>query len=140
MEAKLILYPLLAMFLLTWIVATTLIRRRIAFYKGNRVHPQKTATSAQMAAVMPDSRAADNFRNLFEVPVLFYVALLAIYVTGFTSLPYLIFAWGFVAARYAHSYIHCTSNVVMQRFYAYLASFVFLISIWTLLAWHLLTA
>ena len=57
MEAKLILYPLLAMFLLVCLVAATMLRRRIAFYKQNHVHPQKTATSAQMTAVMPDSRA-----------------------------------------------------------------------------------
>jgi hypothetical protein len=69
MEAKLILYPLLARFVLTCLVAMTLIRRRIAFHRNNRIHPRKTATCAQMAAIMEDSRAADNFRNLFEVPV-----------------------------------------------------------------------
>ena len=140
MAAKLILYPLLAMFLLTCLVAATLIRRRIAFYKSNRIHPQKTATSAQMSATMEDSRAADNFRNLFEVPVLFYVAVLAIFAGGFTCLPHLLFAWGFVAARYVHSYIHCTSNVVMRRFYAYLTSFLFLLGTWLMLAWQLLVA
>lgn len=138
MEAKLILYPLLAMFLLTCLVAATLIRRRIAFYKGNRIHPQKTATSAQMMALMEDSRAADNFRNLFEVPVLFYVATLTIFSGGFTCLPHLVFAWGFVAARFAHSYIHCTGNVVIRRFYAYLASWIFLFCTWSMLAWQLL--
>ena len=140
MEAKSILYPLLAMFLLTFLVAVTLIRRRIAFYKTNRIHPQKTATSAQMAATMEDSRAADNFRNLFEVPVLFYAAALAIFAGGFICLPHLVFAWGFVAARYAHSYIQCTSNVVMRRFYAYLTSWIFLLCTWLMLAWQLLIA
>ena len=140
MEAKLILYPLLAMFLLTCLVAATLIRRRISFYKSNRIHPQKTATSAQMAASMADSRAADNFRNLFEVPVLFYVAAVVIFAGGFTCLPHLVFAWGFVVARYAHSYIQCTGNVVMRRFYAYLVSWVFLLCTWLMLAWQLLSA
>ena len=138
MEAKLILYPVLAMFALTLLVAITLIRRRIAFYKGNRVHPQKTATSAQMAAAMEDSRAADNFRNLFEVPILFYVAMLTIFTGGFICMPHLVFAWGFVAARYAHSTIQCGSNVVMQRFYAYLTSWIFLTCTWLMLAWQLL--
>ena len=138
MESKLMLYPLLAMFLLVFLVVTTLIRQRISFYKQNRVHPQKTATSAQMAATITDSRAADNFRNLFEVPVLFYVAVLTIHAAGFICLPHLIFAWGFVVARYAHSYIHCTSNVVMNRFYAYLTSGLFLLCTWLMLAYQLL--
>ena len=140
MNSKLILYPLLAMFLLICMVAATVIRRRIAFYKKNRVHPQKTATSAQMSAVITDSRAADNFRNLFELPVMFYVATLIVYTSNLICLPHIILAWGYVIARYAHSYIHCTSNVVMRRFYAFLTSCLFLLCIWLMLAWQLLTA
>ena len=63
MNPKFILYPLLAMFLLICMVAATMLRRRIAFYKANRIHPQKTATSAQMAATITDSRAADKDRK-----------------------------------------------------------------------------
>ncbi len=140
MEPKLILYPLLAMFLLICLVAVTMLRRRIAFYKQNRVHPQKTATSAQMTAVMPDSRAPDNFRNLFELPVMFYVSALTIYATGLMCMPHLILAWGYVVARYVHSFIQCTSNVVMHRFYAFVTSGVFLVSIWLMLAYQLLYA
>ena len=138
MEAKLILYPLLAMFLLVCLVAATMLRRRVAFYKQNRVHPQKTATSSQMAAVMPDSRGPDNFRNLFELPIMFYVATLIIYAAGLVCTPHLILAWGYVIARYVHSFIHCTSNVVMHRFYAFLTSCVLLVCIWLMLAYQLL--
>ena len=140
MEPKLILYPLLAMFLLICLVAVTMFRRRLAFYKQNRVHPQKTATAAQMAAVMPDSRAPDNFRNLFELPVMFYVAALTIYATGLICMPHLILAWGYVITRYVHSFIHCTSNVVMNRFYAFVTSCLLLLCIWLMLAYQLLFA
>ena len=140
MEPKLILYPLLAMFLLICLVAATMFRRRLAFYKQNRVHPQKTATAAQMAAVMPDSRAPDNFRNLFELPVMFYVAALTIYATGLICMPHLILAWCYVIARYVHSFIHCTSNVVMNRFYAFVTSCLLLLCIWLMLVYQLLFA
>ena len=139
MEAKLILYPLLAMFLLICLVAATMLRRRVTFYKQNRVHPQKTATSSEMAAVMPDSRGPDNFRNLFELPIMFYVATLTIYAAGLICVPHLILAWGYVIARYVHSFIHCTSNVVMHRFYAFLTSCVLLVCIWLMLAYQLFT-
>ena len=140
MDSKIILFPVLAMFLLVCMVATTMFRRRLTFYRGNRVHPQKTSTSVEMLATMPDQRAPDNFRNLFETPVLFYVAMLTIYATGFICLPHVILAWGYVLARYAHSYIQCTCNVVMRRFYAFLASCTFLVCIWLMLAWQLLAA
>lgn len=133
-----IFFPVVAMFILTCFVAATLLSRRIAFYKSNRIHPQKTATAAQMAATIPDSRAADNFRNLFELPVLFYVAVLILYSTQLVCMAQLVFAWGYVIARYTHSFIHCGSNVVMHRFYAYLASCFFLLCMWGMLTWQLL--
>jgi hypothetical protein len=138
MNHKLILFPLLAMFLLTFLVAATMFMRRIAFYKSNRVHPQKTATTAQMTATITDSRAADNFRNLFETPVLFYVASLIIFSAGLICAAHLALAWGYVVARYVHSYIHCTSNVVMRRFYAFVASCAMLVGMWLMLAYQLI--
>jgi hypothetical protein len=135
---KLILYPLFAMFLLTCIVAGTMLRRRIAFYKTNRVHPQATATSVQMAATMPDSRAPDNFRNLFETPVMFYTIVLAIFAAHLADMASLALAWGYVACRYTHSYIHCTTNIVMRRFHAFVAANTFLIALWLLAGYRLL--
>ncbi len=139
MNKTLILYPMLAMFLLMVMVAVTMLRRRIAFYKSNRVHPQKTALSAQMSAVMADSRAPDNFRNLFELPVFFYAALITLYVTNLANMTFVVLAWGYVAARFAHSLIHCTTNVVMHRFYAFVTSCTLLLIIWAMMAWQLLT-
>ena len=140
MQSKLMLYPLFPMFLLTCLVAATMLRRRMSFYQANRVHPQKTATSAQMAATITDSRAADNFRNLFETPVMFYVAVLAVVSAGLVNLTYLVFAWAYVATRYVHSSLQCTSNVVMHRFYAFVASCTLLIGLWLMLAYQLLVA
>ena len=140
MDAKLILWPLFAMFVVVCMVAGTMFRRRVAFYKANRVHPQKTATSAQMAATMPDSRAPDNFRNLFETPVLFYVAVLLVFNAGFFCVAHLVLAWIFVVARAAHSYIHCTSNVVMLRFYAFLTACTTLSIMWLMIAYQLATS
>lgn len=137
MANKLMLYPLLAMFLLTCLVAATMLRRRIAFYKANKVHPQKTALSAQMAATITDTRAPDNFRNLFETPVLFYLSTMVIVTSGFVCMAHVVLAWMYVAARYAHSFIHCTSNVVMHRFYAFVASVTCLIAIWLMIAYQL---
>lgn len=137
MEARLILYPLLAMVLLTFIVAFTMLGRRVGALKSKRIHPQKIATSAQMAALIEDTRASDNFRNLFETPVLFYVAMLTIHSTGLICAPHLVLAWAYVAARCVHSYIQCTGNIVMRRFYAFIASCFFLLGIWSMLAYQL---
>ena len=138
MEAKLILYPVIAMVALVFLVAATMVSRRIAALKANCIHPQKVATSAQLAALLTDSRASDNFRNLFEMPVLFYVAMITIHATGSICMLHLLLAWGYVAARYVHSYIHCTSNIVMRRFYAFLTSCALLLCTWLMLGYQLL--
>ena len=64
---------------------------------------------------------ANNFKNLFELPVLFYVICLYLYVTGSADTAYLLAAWAFVALRAVHSLIQCTTNIVMHRFAAYMA-------------------
>ncbi len=139
MPNKLILFPLIAMVALTILVAVVMLKRRIATFKAKRIHPQKVALSAQMSALVEDSRASDNFRNLFEMPVLFYAAALTIFAAGLTSMPLVVMAWGFVGARYAHSFIHCTSNHVMRRFYAFATSVTLLMLIWIWIAFQLLS-
>jgi hypothetical protein len=135
-----ILAPAFAMVGLTFVVWLRMYFMRIGQMKRERIHPQAVATSAQAAARLTDSRAADNFRNLFELPVLFYAAVLVAAVTGLVATASLALAWAFVALRVVHSAIHCTYNKVMHRFYAYLAGGVVLFALWAWLGLHLLLA
>ncbi len=125
-----ILFPMFAMLLLVCMVAGAMLRGRIAYMKTNRVHPQKLASASAMAAAVTDTRAADNFRNLFETPVLFYAIVITIFAAKLTSPLLVALAWVYVAARAAHSLIHCTTNIVMQRFYAFLVSCSVLVLMW----------
>ena len=111
---------------------------RIGQMKRERIHPQAVATSAQAAARLTDSRAADNFRNLFELPVLFYLAIVVAAETHQVTLLTLSLAWLFVLLRVAHSAIHCTYNKVYHRFYVYFCGGVALWTLWAALAIGLL--
>ena len=135
-----LLYPVLALALLTFVVGLLMYRRRVAEMRRRRVAPQSVATSAQMAARLEDTRASDNFRNLFEMPVLFYAGMLVAYAAHLASPAYVAVSWAYVAARAAHSAIHCTTNRVMHRFPVFLASFGLLGALWALIAWDLLVA
>lgn len=134
MAANLILLPAFAMAALTAIVWWRMYTMRIGEMKRERVHPQAVALSGQMAAMLKDTRAADNFRNLFELPVLFYVALVIAYATAQVTAVTLGLAWTFVVLRYAHSYIHCSYNKVMHRFQVYLFGGLVLWALWADLA------
>ncbi len=112
---------------------------RIGQMRRERIHPQSVATSAQAAARLTDSKAADNLRNLFELPVLFYAAVIIAAFTGTATPAMLALAWLFVALRFAHSAIHCGYNKVMHRFWAYLAGGIVLWALWGYLALRLLS-
>ena len=123
---------------LTFAVWLRMYLMRIAQMKRERIHPQAVATSAQAAAKLTDSCAADNFKNLFELPVLFYLALVVAAQTGQVGVVTLCLAWAFVALRIAHSSIQCTYNKVIHRFYTYLAGGIVLWTLWGVLAVGLL--
>ncbi len=138
MNTQLIYWPAVAMVALTMVVWVRMYRSRIAQMKRERIHPQAVATSAQAAAKLTDSKAADNFRNLFELPVLFYLALVVAAQTAQVGWLTLTLAWAFVALRVLHSFVHCSYNKVIHRFYAYFFGGVVLWTLWAVLAYGLL--
>jgi hypothetical protein len=124
------LLPVAAMMLLVFCVGVALLAQRSREIRARRIHPQKVATSAQMGATMQRVNIADNFRNLFETPVLFYALCLSLAVTQSATPLMLAGLWAYVALRVVHSVIHCTYNRVMHRFAAFGAGFVLLLVLW----------
>lgn len=133
-----IILPLVAMMFLTIIVAIVMYRRRVSAMKSERIHPQKVHSRKGGLEHFADTRASDNYMNLFELPVLFYVAILTIMLTNNSSHLIVALAWAFVAFRAAHSIIHCTYNKVMHRFVAFMLSFITLTALWLVLASNLM--
>jgi hypothetical protein len=68
--------------------------------------------------------------NLLELPVLFYVACIVVYMTDTVSAATVGLAWAFVAARVLHSVIHLTYNNVMHRLTVFTASNFVLVALW----------
>ncbi|MDR7098272.1 hypothetical protein J2X04_000619 [Lysobacter niabensis] len=133
-----IFLPAVAMAVLTFVVWWRMYATRIAQMKREGIHPQAVATSAQATAKLTDSRAADNFRNLFELPVLFYLALVVAAQAQLSTTAVLVLAWLFVALRVVHSWIQCTYNKVMHRFYVYVTGGMVMWTLWGVLGYGLL--
>jgi len=122
MSSVAILKPLLAMIVLTLVVWIVMYARRIpAMRKIGK--PAQTYVTPDTIEILPDAvnYPAYNFRNLLELPVLFYVLCIYLYITGTADGIHVASAWAFVALRVVHSLIHCTSNIVMARFLVYVA-------------------
>ena len=120
----------LALVLLTALVGVRLLYCRVREMRLKRIHPQATATSVQMAKRLEDVQAADNFKNLFEVPVLFYALVATALAIGHTPSWLVAGAWLFVLLRVMHSFIHCTYNRVFHRLAAFLSSFGLVVGLW----------
>ena len=104
---------------------------RITELKKKRVKTQDLANPDYAAQVMRDSiNSSDNFENLFEVPVLFFLAILTAYVLGLSDRIYFYLSTAFVALRVLHSVNHCTVNRVMLRFLSYAFSSLILWGMW----------
>jgi len=116
--------PMMAMLILTFVVWVTMFIHRVGYATANGIDAQEMRTPSDIAKLLPDEKSGsgNNFKNLFEMPVLFYVMCLYLTVFGQVSDLVVTCAWVFVALRAVHSLIHCSYNNVMHRFIAYLAS------------------
>ena len=121
--------PCAAMVGLTAAVWVKLYADRLGEMRAKRIDPQALA-SARATAQLERPQAAENFRNLFEVPVLFYVLCVALVLNGGSTSGFVTAAWAYVALRVVHTLIHVTYNRVTHRFLVYVASTLLLFGTW----------
>lgn len=130
MNADSIWLPCSAMVLVTALVWIKLYADRLGEMRARGIAPQSLATVREAAGRLEKTAAADNFRNLFEVPVLFYVWCVAVAMTGVATAGLVAAAWVFVGLRALHSLIHVSYNRVLHRFLVYFASTVLMFAMW----------
>jgi hypothetical protein len=134
-----ILLPLLVMVFLTFMVWIFLFALRIPEIKSRKIDPDDLKDRAEAHNLLTTSAAAsNNLKNLFEMPVLFYVAVMLVILLLIQDALLVRLAWGFVIMRVVHSAVHCSYNRVMHRFIAYFISCLFLLLLWLRLASYLL--
>jgi hypothetical protein len=116
--------PFFATILLTIVVWVYMYIRRIHFFKTTKFPIDQIQRPEDLARISPPavSNPSDNLKNLFEVPVLFYATVLYLFVTKQVDTTYVTAAWFYFVFRVLHSAMHCTINIIIVRFYIYLAS------------------
>lgn len=130
-----IFWPMLAQALLVFIVYLVLAQRRGSAVrtgeaKANQFKGRLDEPSGSMTA-------ANNIMNQFELPVLFYVVCISLFATAGSSFLTVVLAWIFVATRYAHAYVHLTSNRIKWRNLCFRFGFVALLILWIVFALHI---
>lgn len=136
LTTKLLILAMAAQVLLTIIVLILMGRERIPRVMSGEVDIKDIAV--ERTAYPLKARLLSNcFDNQFQLPVLFYVAVLLTLWAGTVSWLELVLAWTFVALRYAHAAIHITTNRLEHRFIAYTAGLAVLCALWLWLALRL---
>ena len=122
--------PALLLIGLTFLVWILMYVERLAAMRRAGVKPQDLYSRTEARSLLQHTRAADNFHNLLEVPVLFYALTALVLLLDLASVPFAPLAMAYVGLRVLHSAIHLTYNRVMHRFTAYAASTLVLIAMW----------
>src|SRR6185369_7033527 len=105
--------------------------QRIGHMRRNPPRAEDIATGeAAMRYFTPVEMPANNLRNLFEMPVLYFALVPLLLITHHANHLQVLLAWIFVVLRALHSFIHIGPKKVMPRFMIYLASCITLSAMW----------
>jgi hypothetical protein len=114
-------------------------RSRFAAIRRGEVRPDQVALG-QAAWPAKPTQFANCYNNQFQLPVLFYVAVVVAMVTAGAGFLFVIAAWVFALSRLWHAYVHTTSNALISRFRAFMVGLFALGAMWLLLVFHVLFA
>jgi len=132
-----IFYPAAALVLLTLLVLLLVPYRRFKAAFARQVNAGDFRYGESPRVPGHVSLPNRNYMNLLELPLLFYVGCVILYVIKAVDAPAVALAWAYVALRVGHSAVHLTYNNVFHRLGFFAASCVVLAVLWILIVLRL---
>ena len=123
-------WPLVAHAVLVFILYALLGWRRHTMVKAGRIRISQFRENHAAAEPVESLVVRNCIANQFELPLLFHACCIVLYVTQADNLPAVILAWMFVATRYAHAFVHVTSNNLRYRSPLFALGFIVLGGMW----------
>ncbi|MEL7049827.1 MAG: MAPEG family protein [Pseudomonadota bacterium] len=134
MSQTLILLPVFGQVFLTFLVLILLGIARQASLAAKGRSIEDIALSGDDVWDEHALKRSNNFKNQFELPVLFYAVCAFALITRMVDIAFLCLAFGFFFSRIVQTYVHLTFNRVSIRGGAYIIGFVCLVAMWVILA------
>jgi hypothetical protein len=128
-----IVWPAFALVALTLLSVARLARMRFAAARAGRVDPRFYKVFKGEGEPPELAATSRNVINLHEMPTLFYAGTAIAYAAGEAGALLVALGWAYVVLRFAHSFVHVTSNKVMWRFRVFFASWIVLLAYWAVL-------
>lgn len=117
-----LLYPLCAMVFLTLSVSLYLAISNSLAVLSKKVHIKHLRLFNTEEIPTYLTKISQHYKNLYELPILFYVWILTLITLGNWTQIEVYLAWAFVGSRYLHSLVRVPNKNVHIRFiYFYLA-------------------
>jgi hypothetical protein len=136
-----ILYPIFVQVFLTLAVLAALAAARTSAVKAmDRQRGNPDLALGRVVWPEDATKRAANFRNQFELPVLFYAVVAFALVAKGADFSMLVLAWAFAISRLVHAAIHIGANKVRWRTPAFALGFLIVTIMWIRLAIHVATA
>jgi hypothetical protein len=136
-----IVWPTLALVALIFLVSLTMFVTRARHIRAN---PPKAGEfdsgEAALRYFAPIEMPANNYRNLFEMPVLYFALVPLLLITNQDSQVQVALAWLYVALPYLHSFVHIGPKKVPVRALLFALSAVVLMAMWIGFAIDLVSA
>ncbi len=131
-----ILVPAIVQVLLTLLIYVRLIKVKVREMRAGRVNMERHGVHED---AWPDSVRIinNNIRNQFELPVLFYVVSMALWLLDAVHWVALLAASAFVASRITHAAIHLSTNYIPNRRRAFTVGWWVLMFMSLLVLWEL---
>ena len=126
---KWLLLPVFLQVLLIMVVGGLSGRARVMAVRSGKTR-LKTIALNNEAWTGDVAKLGRNFDNQFQLPTVFFALVALLIATVKVDAVFAILAWMFVASRFAHSYVHTGSNVVVTRFRIYVFGFAILFLMW----------
>ena len=125
-----ILYPLFGMVVLTICIVPLVFFARVKQIRTGNLKIEFFELYDGTGAPPDVTKTTRHLSNLFEMPILFYVACLTAFVLGLDSALLIYLGWGYVIVRAIHAFIQLTYNKVVHRITAFMLSNVMVITMW----------
>jgi len=132
------LWPMIAHVALVVFLYLLLSARRMRAVRQGRARPEQFRDNREEPS--ESLLVRNSIANQFELPMLFYVVSILFYLVDADNPVTVAGGWLFVALRYAHAYVHVTSNRLRYRRPLFIAGMLVLVLLWAWLAvWLALT-
>ena len=115
MEPTIIFLPVSALAMLTFVVLLLIPYKRIRASMDRTVTAEDFSYGESERVPGSVSLPNRNMMNLLEIPVLFYVLCMILFITGNVTPFFVNLAWIYFALRLGHSIVHLSYNNVMHR-------------------------